>query len=68
MAPSGYVKVTALDKDGKQLAEGELIANTVSDAQVQWKDGFSLDKLEGKEIQLRFELRESKIFSFSLRK
>lgn len=65
IAPSGYVKVTALDKDNDKLAEGELITKTVTDARIRWKDGFSLRKLKGKEIKLEFELRESKLYSFS---
>ena len=65
VAPSGYVKVTVLDKDNKRLAEGELVTTTVSDARIQWKDGFALENLKGKEIKLKFELRESKLFSFS---
>ncbi|MHC4464413.1 MAG: hypothetical protein ACYS30_23735, partial [Planctomycetota bacterium] len=67
VAPSGYVKVTALDEDNEKLAQGELIAKTVTDTQIQWKDGFSLKNLKGKEIKLKFELRESKIFSFSFK-
>jgi len=67
VAPSGYVKVTALDENDKKLAQGELITKTVTDAPVQWKDGFSLRKLEGKEIKLKFELRESKLYSFSFK-
>jgi len=65
VAPSGFVKVTALDKDNNELAAGELIAKTVTDAVVQWKNEFSLKELEGKQIKLRFELREAKLFSFS---
>jgi len=65
IALSGYVKATILDKDNKQLAEGELIAKTATDAEVQWKKGFSLAKLKGKQIKLRFELRDSKLYSFS---
>jgi len=65
VAPSGYVKVTALDGDNKRLGEGELITKTVTDAQIQWKDGFSFKTLKGKESKLRFELRESKLYSFS---
>ena len=64
VAPSGFVKVTAFDSNDKELAEGELVTKTVSDAKIEWKDGFSLQKLEGKEIKLKFLLRESKIFSF----
>ena len=65
VAPSGFVKVTLFDKDDKELAEGELVTTTVSDARLQWKDGFSLKGLKGKDIKLKFELRESKLFSFS---
>ena len=65
VAPSGYVKVTLLDKEKKELAEGKLITKTVTDAKVQWKNGFSFEKLKGKQIKLKFELRESKLYSFS---
>jgi len=65
VAPSGFVKVTVLDKDNKPLAQGQLVTTTVSDAKIQWKDNFSLKNLKGKEIKLKFELRESKLFSFS---
>ncbi len=62
---SGFVKVTILDQQNKALAESERIAQSVTDAEVQWKEGFSLAILKGKEIRLRFELRDSKLYSFS---
>jgi hypothetical protein len=65
VAPSGYVKVEALSKRGEVLAKGELITTTVTDAPIQWEDGFDFESLKGKKIALRFELRESKLFSFS---
>ena len=65
VAPSGFVKVTLLDKDNKRVAEGKLVTTTVPDAKIEWKDGYSLKRLKNKEIKLKFELRESKIFSFS---
>jgi hypothetical protein len=65
VAPSGYVKVTLRDEDGEKLAEGELVTKTVTDDRIQWKDGFDFESLKGKKIALRFELRESKLFSFS---
>jgi len=68
IVPSGFVKTTVFDKDGKQLGKGELVTKTVTDAAIEWKDGFSLERLEGKEIKLKFELRESKIYSFSFGK
>jgi len=65
VAPSGYVKATAFDENNEELGEGELVTTTVTDAAIQWKDGFSLTKLKGKKVNLKFELRESKLFSFS---
>jgi len=64
---SGYVKVTILDKEKKESAQSELITKTVTDAEVQWKNSFSFEKLKGKEIRLRFELRDSKIYSFTFK-
>jgi len=65
VALSGYVKVVLVDEDNKQLAQSELIPKSVTDASVQWKDGFSLADYKGKKIQLRFELRDAKLYSFS---
>ena len=48
-----------------KLTESELITKTVTDAEVQWKGGFSLKKLRGKQIKLRFDLRDAKLYSFS---
>jgi hypothetical protein len=60
-----FVKVTALDAQNHILAEGELTSKTVTDAQIEWKGNFKFKKLESKKIKLKFELRESKLFSFS---
>jgi len=65
VATPGYVKVTILDKENKELAESESIAKTVTDGEVQWKDGFSFRSLKNSEIRLRFELRAAKLYSFS---
>ncbi len=65
VATPGYVKVTILDKENKELAESESIARTVTDGEVQWKDGFSFRSLKNSEIRLRFELRAAKLYSFS---
>ena len=65
VAMSGCVKVTLLDKENKESAQSKLIAKTATEAEVQWKKGFSLEKLKGKEIRLKFELRDAKLYSFS---
>jgi len=62
---SGSIKVTVLDRQNKELAEGEPMTETVTDGEVPWKEGFSLDTLQGNEIRLQFELRDSKLYSFS---
>jgi len=61
----GSIAVTVLDDENKELAEGELIAKTVTDAGVLWKNGFSPARLEDKQARLRFELRDAKLYSFS---
>lgn len=65
VSKAGSITVTVLDKQRKALAEAEPITNTVSDGLVRWKGGFSLEALKGNEILLRFELRDSKLYSFS---
>jgi len=67
VSEKGSVKVTLLDEQEKELAEGEPITRTATDAEVRWKEGFSLEPLKGHEIRLRFELRDSKLYSFSFR-
>ena len=61
----GSIKVTVLDRQNKELAEGEPIARTVTDAVVRWNKGFSWEELKGKEIRLRFELRDAQLYSFA---
>jgi hypothetical protein len=65
VAPSGFVKVTILDKNNEQIAEGELVTTTVSDSKIKWKENFDFSDLKNQNIRLKFELREAKIFSFS---
>ena len=65
VAPSGFVKVTAFDKNNKKLAQGKLVTTTVTDGPIQWQDRFSFARLKGKEVKFKFELRESKLYSFS---
>ena len=62
---AGSIKVTLLDKENKELAVGEPIKQTVTDTQVKWPEGFSLETLKGNQIRLRFELRDAKLYSFS---
>lgn len=61
----GMVKVTVLDVAGKALAQSAPIAKTATDSPVRWAAGFSLAKLNGKPIRLRFILTNAKLYSFS---
>jgi len=65
VAASGYVKVTVLDKNNQELARSELIAETVTDAEIEWPGGFSFRSLKGRDVRLQFELRDAKLYSFS---
>jgi len=51
----------------KKRIEGELIPKTVTDAEIDWKGGFSLEKIKCKKAKLEFKLGESKLSSFSLK-
>ncbi|HIJ54114.1 MAG TPA: hypothetical protein HPP66_13345 [Planctomycetes bacterium] len=61
----GFAKVTILDKDNRKLAQSKLVRKTVTDTEVKWLDGFSFENLRGKNIRLRFELKNAKLYSFS---
>jgi len=61
---NGFVKVTLLDRDARELAVSEPVTRTVTDARVKWREGFSLKGLRGKECRLRFQLRYAKLYSF----
>jgi len=62
---SGSIKVTVLDEHNKRLAEGEPITRTVTDAAVRWNMGFTLKGFNGKELRLRFEFRDARLYSFT---
>ena len=61
----GFAKVTILDKDNRKLAQSKLIKKTVTDAEVKWLDSFSFENLRGKNVRLRFKLKNAKLYSFS---
>jgi len=65
VAKSGHVKVTVLDKENKVLAESDPITETGTDIKMKWTEKFSLEKLTGREIKFRFELKGAKLYSFS---
>jgi len=62
---NGSIEVTLLDAHQKELARGEPITETVTDAEIRWQKGVPHKDLVGRKIALRFELRDAKLYSFS---
>jgi hypothetical protein len=65
VSDNGSIKVVVLDEHQNKLAESESMTTTATDAEVRWKAGFSVGKNQGRAIRLRFDLRDSKLYSFS---
>jgi hypothetical protein len=59
----GSVQVELLDKDNGEIAVGEPVKQTVTDAEVKWANGFSLEQLKGNEIKLKLDLRDVRLES-----
>jgi hypothetical protein len=55
----GWVKVSILNKDGNLIETAQAISTTVTDNQLSIQK-----KIDSNEVQLRFELRNAKIYSF----
>ncbi len=60
----GEVCVALLDVAGHPINRSEPICSDVTDAVVAWEAKSDLAKHAGKKIRLRFELRNSRIYSF----
>lgn len=65
VAKKGSVKLSLLDKDNGRLAQSSVIKRSVTHGAVKWLDKFSLENLKGKNIRLRFELKNAKLYSFN---
>jgi HEAT repeat protein len=61
----GSVKVSLLGKNNGILAQSKIIKKTVTDGAVKWLDKFSLKNLMGRDVRLRFELKNAKLYSFN---
>ncbi|NCF84990.1 MAG: hypothetical protein GWQ08_05595 [Verrucomicrobiaceae bacterium] len=62
----GHVKVSVFDERNELLAQSEPLKGSLTDGKVKWQDGFSLDELGEKKIQIQFEFQHATIYSFSL--
>ena len=61
----GFVRATVVDEQGAALVHGETIYNAVTNGAVTWKAGWDPISVSGRDIRLKFELRNSKLYSFS---
>ncbi len=64
VSDGGSVRVAILDKAGNQLASSQLVRSTVTDCRVKWELSQNLTNLRGKEIRLRFQLHNAKLYAF----
>jgi hypothetical protein len=68
---SGYVKVVVLDERGAEIpgfgaADALELVGDVIDITVGWKGSRSLTELKGREVQLKFLLRDADLYSFAV--
>jgi hypothetical protein len=61
----GSVKVSVLDERNEVLAESGPMNGRLSDAEIAWPGGFSFDDLADTTIQIRFEIQDATVYSFS---
>ena len=61
----GFVRATVVDEQGATLVDGEPIRSSVTNGKMTWKAGWDPIATSGKEIRLKFELQNSKLYSFS---
>ena len=64
VSDGGSVRVAILDKAGNQLASSQLVRSTVTDCRVKWELSQNLTNLRGKEIRLRFQVHNAKLYAF----
>ncbi len=63
----GSIRITLTDGDNKAFFASAPIEKSVTDGDVQWLNGFSMDKIESGEFRLSFEIENAKLYSFSFR-
>ena len=66
VSDGGSVGVAILDKAGNQLINSQPIHSTVTDSRVKWEPSQDLANLRDKEIRLRFQLHNAKLYAFRI--
>lgn len=63
----GSVDVKLTDPSGETvLAESDPIGRTVTDAAVQWRDGFSIASASDEKVRIEFAINGARLYSFDL--
>ena len=62
-AAGGLVQINALDDDGTVLAEGQPIAEDVTDRRVQWANPDQETACAGRSVRLSFRIQRAKVYS-----
>ena len=60
----GSVRVAILDKAGNELVRSQPIYSTITNLPLKWEPSQDLANLRGKEIRLKFELHNAKLYAF----
>ena len=63
----GSARVAILDEAGEQQAVSEPVGSTVTDSPVKWAGSGDLNRLRGKKVRLKFQLRNAKLYAFQIR-
>ena len=66
VSDGGSVRVAILDEVGNQIVMSQPIHSTVTNFQVQWEPNQDLANLRNKEIRLRFQLHNAKLYAFRI--
>lgn len=66
VSDGGSVRVAILDKSGNLLVSSQLIHSTVTDFRMKWDPSQDLANLRGKEIRLKFQLHNAKLYAFQI--
>ncbi len=62
----GLIKIKLLNKDGKELTQSRPIQKTAVNNEVEWLNKFNMNSQNNKMIQLKFDFKNAKIYSFSI--
>jgi hypothetical protein len=63
-AANGLIHVSVLGNGGELLAESEPISGDVTDTKINWRQPESLKHQIGRDLRLRFEIKNATLYAF----